>query len=88
MNKYGVVLDDFGMESMLNNFMDEFISPISKSEWSSCMNTSEILNAGINFDPLKKISFAVFFPEVGGNTLDTHHGFVLEYGIDRDVDLG
>lgn len=52
------------------------------------MNTSEILNAGINFDPLKKISFAVFFPEVGGNTLDTHHGFVLEYGIDRDVDLG
>lgn len=32
--------------------------------------------------------FAVFFPEVGGSTLDSHHGFVVEYGIDRDVDLG
>jgi len=31
---------------------------------------------------------AVFFPEVGGATLDSHHGFVVEYGIDRDVDLG
>ncbi|KAL0424693.1 UNVERIFIED_CONTAM: DExH-box ATP-dependent RNA helicase DExH17 [Sesamum radiatum] len=32
--------------------------------------------------------FAVFFAEVGGSTLDAHHGFVLEYGMDRDVDLG
>lgn len=31
---------------------------------------------------------AVFFPEVGGSTLDSHHGFVVEYGKDRDVDLG
>lgn len=31
---------------------------------------------------------AVFFPEVGGSTLDSHHGFVVEYGLDRDVDLG
>lgn len=31
---------------------------------------------------------AVFFPEVGGATLDSHHGFVVEYGMDRDVDLG
>ncbi|XP_042000808.1 2-oxoglutarate and iron-dependent oxygenase domain-containing protein CP2-like [Salvia splendens] len=30
----------------------------------------------------------VFFPEVGGSILDSHHGFVLEYGIDRDVDMG
>ncbi|XP_026459955.1 uncharacterized PKHD-type hydroxylase At1g22950-like [Papaver somniferum] len=33
----------------------------------------------------------VFFPEVGGSTdstLDSHHGFVVEYGKDRDVDLG
>ncbi|PKI48346.1 uncharacterized PKHD-type hydroxylase At1g22950 [Punica granatum] len=30
----------------------------------------------------------VFFPEVGGATLDSHHGFVVEYGKDRDVDLG
>ncbi|KAL8463427.1 hypothetical protein ACS0TY_034180 [Phlomoides rotata] len=60
MNKYGCVLDDFGMETMLNKLMEEFISPIAK----------------------------IFFPEVGGNTLDAHHGFVLEYGIDRDVDLG
>jgi hypothetical protein len=25
---------------------------------------------------------------VGGATLDSHHGFVVEYGKDRDVDLG
>ncbi|RZC70828.1 hypothetical protein C5167_034005 [Papaver somniferum] len=28
------------------------------------------------------------FHEVGGSTLDSHHGFVVEYGRDRDVDLG
>ncbi|KAM4097220.1 hypothetical protein ACJW30_08G164800 [Castanea mollissima] len=30
----------------------------------------------------------VFFPEVGGSTLDSHHGFVVEYGVNRDVELG
>ncbi|VAH76721.1 unnamed protein product [Triticum turgidum subsp. durum] len=30
MNKYGAVLDDFGLEAMLNQFMEEFIAPISK----------------------------------------------------------
>ncbi|KAG9155060.1 hypothetical protein Leryth_011046 [Lithospermum erythrorhizon] len=60
MNKYGAVLDDFGLESMLDKLMDDFIRPISK----------------------------IFFSEVGGATLDSHHGFVVEYGTDRDIDLG
>ncbi|XP_057960507.1 2-oxoglutarate and iron-dependent oxygenase domain-containing protein CP2-like isoform X2 [Malania oleifera] len=60
MNKYGAVLDDFGLETMLDKLMDDFIRPLSK----------------------------VFFPEVGGSSLDSHHGFVVEYGMDRDVDLG
>ncbi|KAI4369023.1 hypothetical protein MLD38_017516 [Melastoma candidum] len=60
MNKYGAVLDDFGMEGMLSRMMDDFVRPIAK----------------------------VLFPEVGGSTLDSHHGFVVEYGIDRDVELG
>lgn len=30
MNKYGAVLDDFGLESMLNKLMEDFITPISK----------------------------------------------------------
>ncbi|RAL40219.1 unnamed protein product [Cuscuta campestris] len=60
MNKFGAVLDDFGMENVLDKLMEDFIRPIS----------------------------TVFFPEVGGSTLDTHHGFVVEYGMDRDVDLG
>ncbi|XP_031101246.1 uncharacterized PKHD-type hydroxylase At1g22950 isoform X1 [Ipomoea triloba] len=60
MNKFGAVLDDFGMETMLEKLMEDFIRPISKA----------------------------FFSEVGGSTLDTHHGFVVEYGMDRDVDLG
>uniref|UniRef100_A0A1D1ZBZ1 Putative PKHD-type hydroxylase At1g22950 n=1 Tax=Anthurium amnicola TaxID=1678845 RepID=A0A1D1ZBZ1_9ARAE len=60
MNKYGAVLDDFGLEKMLDKLMEEFICPISR----------------------------VFFPEVGGSSLDSHHGFVVEYGKDKDVDLG
>ncbi|KAJ4713464.1 2-oxoglutarate (2OG) and Fe(II)-dependent oxygenase superfamily protein [Melia azedarach] len=60
MNKYGAVLDDFGLETMLDKLMESFIRPLSK----------------------------VFFLEVGGSTLDSHHGFVVEYGKDRDVDLG
>lgn len=31
---------------------------------------------------------AVFYPEVGGSTLDSHHGFVVEYGKDKDIELG
>ncbi|KAJ3695721.1 hypothetical protein LUZ60_001098 [Juncus effusus] len=60
MNKYGLVLDDFGMENMLAKLMEDFVCPISK----------------------------VFFHEVGGNSLDQHHGFVVEYGKDKDRDLG
>ncbi|KAI3751448.1 hypothetical protein L2E82_22534 [Cichorium intybus] len=60
MNKYGVVLDDFGMESMLENLMEDFIHHISK----------------------------IFFGDVGGFALDSHHGFVVEYGFGRDVELG
>ncbi|CBI26951.3 hypothetical protein AAG906_031821 [Vitis piasezkii] len=60
MNKYGVVLDDFGLETMLDKLMDSFIRPLSR----------------------------VFFPDFGGSTLDSHHGFVVEYGMDRDLDLG
>uniref|UniRef100_A0A1J3DB49 Putative PKHD-type hydroxylase n=1 Tax=Noccaea caerulescens TaxID=107243 RepID=A0A1J3DB49_NOCCA len=60
MNKYGAVLDDFGLDTMLDRLMENFIRPISK----------------------------VFFNDVGGATLDSHHGFVVEYGNDRDVELG
>ncbi|KAM7271741.1 hypothetical protein ACFE04_030955 [Oxalis oulophora] len=60
MKKFGAVLDDFGMETMLDKFMKDFISPLSK----------------------------VFFAEVGGCSLDAHHGYVVEYGVDRDTELG
>ncbi|KAI3720077.1 hypothetical protein L6452_20987 [Arctium lappa] len=60
MNKYGAVLDDFGMESMLEKLMEDFVRHISK----------------------------IFFLDVGGYSLDSHHGFVVEYGMDRDVELG
>lgn len=29
MNKYGAVLDDFGLQAMLQEFMEDFIRPIS-----------------------------------------------------------
>ncbi|KAJ9548929.1 hypothetical protein OSB04_021472 [Centaurea solstitialis] len=60
MNKYGVVLDDFGMESMLHKLMEDFIRHISK----------------------------VLFADVGGYSLDSHHGFVVQYGLNRDVEMG
>ncbi|CAL8995054.1 unnamed protein product [Prunus brigantina] len=60
MNRYGCVLDDFGLETMLDKLMEDFIRPMSR----------------------------VFFPEVGGSTLDSHHGFVVEYGTDKDAELG
>ncbi|KAH9322966.1 hypothetical protein KI387_017605, partial [Taxus chinensis] len=60
MNKYGVVLDDFGFDNMLNKLMTDFIKPLA----------------------------SVLFPDVGGSTLDTHHGFVVEYSKERDLDLG
>ncbi|KAF3339778.1 PKHD-type hydroxylase [Carex littledalei] len=30
----------------------------------------------------------VYYPDVGGTALDSHHGFVVEYGNNRDLDLG
>ncbi|EPS63335.1 hypothetical protein M569_11448, partial [Genlisea aurea] len=60
LNKYGSVLDDFGLETMLDKVVEDYIRPISK----------------------------IFFPDVAGATLDAHHGFALEYGSERDVDLG
>ncbi|KAJ0447661.1 putative oxoglutarate/iron-dependent dioxygenase [Helianthus annuus] len=60
MNKFGAVLDDFGMDSMLDNLMEDFIRHISK----------------------------LFFSDVGGYALDSHHGFVIQYGFNRDTDLG
>lgn len=38
---------------------------------------------GLVFDVL-----SVLFPEVSGTGLDSHHGFIVEYGKDRDTDLG
>ena len=37
---------------------------------------------------MSSLCYAELFPEVGGSTLDSHHGFVVEYGNDRDLDLG
>ncbi|PWA39043.1 oxoglutarate/iron-dependent dioxygenase [Artemisia annua] len=60
MNKFGAVLDDFGMEPMLEKLMEDFIRHISR----------------------------IFFADVGGFVLDSHHGFVVEYGYNRDIELG
>lgn len=42
MNKYGAVLDDFGLEAMLNKFMEQFIAPISRG----CLNALNIYKEG------------------------------------------
>ncbi|KAI3714373.1 hypothetical protein L1987_72972 [Smallanthus sonchifolius] len=30
----------------------------------------------------------IFFADVGGYALDSHHGFVIQYGFNRDIELG
>ncbi|RDY02184.1 putative PKHD-type hydroxylase, partial [Mucuna pruriens] len=57
MNKYGAVLDDFGLEIMLGRFMSGFIRPIY-------------------------LEFSIL------NLVVSHRGFVVEYGMNRDVELG
>ncbi|RDY02185.1 putative PKHD-type hydroxylase, partial [Mucuna pruriens] len=56
-NKTGAVLDDFGLETMLDRFMSDFICPITR----------------------------VFYSEIGGSSLDSHHGFVVEYENNKEV---
>lgn len=60
MNNYGVILNDFGFEPMLNQVMLEYIKPLS----------------------------TLLFKGVGGDTLDSLHAFIVEYGMDRDRSLG
>ncbi|GJN40226.1 hypothetical protein PR202_gb29410 [Eleusine coracana subsp. coracana] len=55
----------------------------------SCLST--LLIAGSKAQRIQAEDTAalqVFYPEVGGGTLDSHHAFVVEYGKDRDVELG
>ena len=54
MNKYGAVLDDFGLEAMLNQFMEQFVAPISRGCLSDCYIYREqtlvsVLDSHINF---------------------------------------
>lgn len=41
-NKFGVVLDDFGLDAMLQKLLDDFISPISQGYiyifWGICLH--------------------------------------------------
>jgi hypothetical protein len=34
------------------------------------------------------LCYAVFYAELGGSTLDSHHGFIVEFGMHRDVEMG
>lgn len=46
MNKYGAVLDDFGLETMLDKLMENFIRPISKGDaLLSSVNTLIFVNS-------------------------------------------
>jgi Ser-tRNA(Ala) deacylase AlaX len=34
------------------------------------------------------LCYTVFYAESGGATLDSHHGFIVECGLHRDVETG
>eukprot|EP01130_Rhizamoeba_saxonica_P005965 TRINITY_DN2364_c0_g1_i1.p1 TRINITY_DN2364_c0_g1~~TRINITY_DN2364_c0_g1_i1.p1 ORF type:complete len:432 (-),score=97.19 TRINITY_DN2364_c0_g1_i1:48-1343(-) len=59
MNNYGLILDDIGMENVLDHVMHKYVSPLS----------------------------GLLFPEWGGETLDRHHGFMVQYRVGEDVNL-
>ncbi len=59
MNNYGAVLDDFGFQPMLQEFMVRYISPLARS----------------------------LYPDVGGATLNDHHGFLVDYEMGKDESL-
>ncbi|KAJ6881818.1 2-oxoglutarate and iron-dependent oxygenase domain-containing protein CP2-like isoform X1 [Populus alba x Populus x berolinensis] len=90
MNKYGAVLDDFGLETMLDKLMNGFIRPISKGDTYVLIpdKLHHMFPGNYMIIFPAPLSCAVFFREVGGANLDSHHGFVVEYGKDWDVDLG
>ncbi|AEE32341.1 2-oxoglutarate (2OG) and Fe(II)-dependent oxygenase superfamily protein [Arabidopsis thaliana] len=72
MSKYGVAFVDFGLDIMLQQLMEEFLFPICK---------------GKAYFLLRK-TFIVFFPEECGAMFDSHHGYYIENGEDRDPPLG
>ncbi len=59
MNNYGAVLDTFGFQEMLQQFMLRYVSPFA----------------------------SLFYRDVGGDSLDSHHGFVVAYQPGKDVSL-
>ena len=60
MNNYGMILDDLGFASFLDQLMTEYIIPLS----------------------------TLLFKDVGGDSLDEHHGFIVEYKLGKDISLG
>jgi hypothetical protein len=59
MNNYGTVLDSLGFYPMLDELMNEYVTPFA----------------------------ALVYADVGGNSLDSHHGFIVEYQPGKDTKL-
>ena len=59
MNRFGVVLDDFGFHDFLDKLMKTYLSPLT----------------------------TILYPDWGGNSLDSHHGFAIEYQLKKDEKL-
>ena len=93
-NKFGVVLDDFGLDGMLQKLLGDFISPISQGCWlflGICLQKvlfDVCMYVRMCFMGLVLFLMSVLFPEVCGTGLDSHHGYAIEYGKYRDTDLG
>jgi len=60
MNNYGAILDNFGFEQVLQDWMKKLVQPFA----------------------------VMLYPEFGAQSLDEHHGFVVEYKLGKDIDLG
>ncbi|KAI3893315.1 hypothetical protein MKX03_035984 [Papaver bracteatum] len=80
-------VDNFEKWVMESNF--KIMRPNSMNKYGAVLDDFgfETMLDKLMDDFVRPIS-KVFFHEVGGSTLDSHHGFVVEYGRDRDVDLG
>jgi len=93
----------YSLDMFTEKFCQELIEEVENFERSglpvirpNSMNNYGVILDEIGFTPMlselrtKYISpfAALLYPEVGGDTLDSHHGFIVQYKMEEDKELG
>ncbi|KAK1372822.1 2-oxoglutarate and Fe(II)-dependent oxygenase superfamily protein [Heracleum sosnowskyi] len=84
-----LLLDEVGnIENWLHETRFRIMPPNTMNAYGAVLDDFglETMLAKLMEDFILPMS-TIFFPEVGGATLDSHHGYIVEYGKDRDDHL-